>query len=54
MSNEFDEKMNDITFFHSLDESLAQPQGNAPFGFVADDVLQSNDGFAFVDPALSH
>ncbi|GAM38065.1 hypothetical protein TCE0_033f08513 [Talaromyces pinophilus] len=53
-TNEFDEKMNDITFFTSLDESMAPIQGNASFGFVADDVLQNSDGFAFVDPALSH
>jgi hypothetical protein len=54
MSNEFDEKMNDITFFTSLDESMAPVQGNQAFGFVAEDILQGNDGFAFVDPALSH
>jgi hypothetical protein len=54
MSNEFDEKMNDIAFFTSLDEGMAPVQGNASFGFVADDGLQTNNDFAFVDPALSH
>ncbi|EED16859.1 C2H2 transcription factor (TFIIIA), putative [Talaromyces stipitatus ATCC 10500] len=54
MNNEFDEKMNDIAFFNSLNENIApHHENNTLFGFGADDVVQSNDGFAFVDPGLS-
>lgn len=54
MSNEFDEKMNDIAFFDSFNEtSNSTPVLGDPLGLVTDDTLQSSDTFAMIDPTLS-
>lgn len=51
MTNEFDEKMNDIAFFETMNGTSTPALGDA-LGLVTDDVLQSGDALAMVDPSL--